>query len=258
MFEDDALVLKSHVPRGGGLHPGGIESGILRALMPVTPRMVVEMRAKLPHGLGTWPAFWLNPVVEYPAARFSATPWPPEIDIFEFFQWQRARSSATDGKPRSDGGRSGETGKSDGSGFVRARAGRCLRRLTICRPVTKIGLTPASIDPNPVPPRFFGAPCPRLSADHASNHSRRKKRNAHASTPRKMPTTTPRALERRYGETGDAAGGAEDSASLCARVRIGALFWCPFPALGPPTAAPPACTCSAAVDASAGPQIAAY
>ena len=88
VFEDDALVLKSRVPPGGGLRPGGIESGMLRALLPVTPGMVVEMRAKLPHGLGTWPAFWLNPGVEYPGGRFSATPWPPEIDIFEFFQWQ--------------------------------------------------------------------------------------------------------------------------------------------------------------------------
>jgi len=88
VFEDNALVLKARVPPGGGLHPGGIESGMLRALLPVTPGMVVEMRAKLPHGLGTWPAFWLNPGVEYPDGRFSATPWPPEIDIFEFFQWQ--------------------------------------------------------------------------------------------------------------------------------------------------------------------------
>jgi hypothetical protein len=88
VFRDDALVLKSRVPPGGGLHSGGIDSAMLRALLPVTPGMVVEMRAKLPHGLGTWPAFWLNPGVEYPDGRLSATPWPPEIDIFEFFEWQ--------------------------------------------------------------------------------------------------------------------------------------------------------------------------
>lgn len=88
VFTDDALVLKARVPPGGGLRPGGIESGMLRALLPVTPGMVVEMSAKLPHGLGTWPAFWLNPGVEYPDGHFSATPWPPEIDIFEFFEWQ--------------------------------------------------------------------------------------------------------------------------------------------------------------------------
>jgi hypothetical protein len=88
VFTDDTLILKGRIPSGGGLHPGGIESGMLRALLPVTPGMVVEMRAKLPRGLGVWPAFWLNPGVEYPDGTFSALPWPPEIDIFEFFVWQ--------------------------------------------------------------------------------------------------------------------------------------------------------------------------
>ena len=88
VFESDALVLKGRIPPGGGLRPGGIESGMLRALLPVTPGMYVEMRAKLPRGLGVWPAFWLNPGVENPDGTFSATPWPPEIDIFEFFVWQ--------------------------------------------------------------------------------------------------------------------------------------------------------------------------
>ncbi len=88
VFGADHLALKGRIPPGGGLRPGGIESGMLRALVPVTQGMVVEMRAKLPRGLGTWPAFWLNPGVEYPDGHFSATPWPPEIDIFEFFDWQ--------------------------------------------------------------------------------------------------------------------------------------------------------------------------
>ncbi len=88
VFEQDCLVLKARVPSGGGLRSRGIESGMLRALIPVTPGMVVEMRARLPHGLGTWPAFWLNPGVERPGGKFSSTPWPPEIDIFEFFDWQ--------------------------------------------------------------------------------------------------------------------------------------------------------------------------
>ena len=88
VFEPDCLVLKGRIPSGGGLHAGGIESGMLRALLPVMPGMVIEMRAKLPRGLGTWPAFWLNPGVEYPDGHFSATPWPPELDIFEFFVWQ--------------------------------------------------------------------------------------------------------------------------------------------------------------------------
>ncbi len=89
VFEDDHLALKGRIPPGGGLHPGGIESGMLRALLPVEPGMVVEMRARLPRGLGVWPAFWLNPGVETAGGQFSATPWPPEIDIFEFFVWQR-------------------------------------------------------------------------------------------------------------------------------------------------------------------------
>ncbi len=88
VFGPDHLALKGRIPPGGGLRPGGIESGMLRALLPVTEGMVVEMRAKLPRGIGTWPAFWLNPGVEYPDGHFSATPWPPEIDIFEFFEWQ--------------------------------------------------------------------------------------------------------------------------------------------------------------------------
>lgn len=89
VFGRHGLTLKARVPPGGGLRPGGIESGMLRALLPVEPGMVVAMRARLPHGLGTWPAFWLNPGVELPDRRVvTPTPWPPEIDIFEFFEWQ--------------------------------------------------------------------------------------------------------------------------------------------------------------------------
>lgn len=88
LFGPTTLTLKGRVPPGGGLHPGGIESGMLRALLPVRPGMYVEMRAKLPRGLGVWPAFWLNPGVEQPDGQISATPWPPEIDIFEFYVWQ--------------------------------------------------------------------------------------------------------------------------------------------------------------------------
>ncbi len=88
VFTDQALVLKGRIPPGGGLHTGGIESGMLRALLPFTPGMYVEMRAKLSRGLGVWPAFWLNPGVEQADGTTGATPWPPEIDIFEFFVWQ--------------------------------------------------------------------------------------------------------------------------------------------------------------------------
>ena len=87
VFDGCTLTLKGRIPPGGGLKPRGIESGMLRAKYPVTDGMVVEMRAKLPRGVGAWPAFWLNPGVQYPNGKFSELPWPPEIDIFEFFNW---------------------------------------------------------------------------------------------------------------------------------------------------------------------------
>ncbi len=88
VFGDDTLTLKARIPAGGGLRKGGIESGMLRGKFPVVPGMYVEMRAKLTRGIGAWPAFWLNPGVQYPDGTFSELPWPPEIDIFEFFNWQ--------------------------------------------------------------------------------------------------------------------------------------------------------------------------
>jgi hypothetical protein len=88
VFRDTSLVLKGRIPPNGGLHPRGIESGMLRGKFPVSPGMYVEMRAKLTYGVGAWPAFWLEPGVENDNGTFSALPWPPEIDIFEFFNWQ--------------------------------------------------------------------------------------------------------------------------------------------------------------------------
>ncbi len=88
VFFDDHLTLKGRIPPGGGLRPGGIESGMLRSKFAVQPGMYLEMRALMPKGVGVWPAFWLNPGVQSSAAVFSATPWPPEIDVFEFFDWQ--------------------------------------------------------------------------------------------------------------------------------------------------------------------------
>jgi hypothetical protein len=85
---DNTLILKAFIPHSDGLHPGGIFSGRVYALPPETTGMVVEMHAKLPRGLGVWPAFWRNPGVEYPNGTFSALPWPPEIDSFEFFVGQ--------------------------------------------------------------------------------------------------------------------------------------------------------------------------
>jgi beta-glucanase (GH16 family) len=72
--------------------------------------MYIEMRAKLTRGIGAWPAFWLNPGVQRADGTFSELPWPPEIDIFEFFNWQgRARTRVmtayvqTAGKPEKYG-----------------------------------------------------------------------------------------------------------------------------------------------------------
>lgn len=90
VFGDNTLTLKARVREGevGGLKKGGLESGMLRAKIPVTTGMYMEMRAKLTRGIGAWPAFWLGCGVQYPDNTFSELPWPPEIDILEFFNWQ--------------------------------------------------------------------------------------------------------------------------------------------------------------------------
>jgi beta-glucanase (GH16 family) len=82
--------LKARVLEGeaGGLKKGGLESGMLRGKFPFVPGMYVEMRAKLTKGIGAWPAFWLGCGVQKDDGTFSELPWPPEIDIFEFFNWQ--------------------------------------------------------------------------------------------------------------------------------------------------------------------------
>lgn len=87
VFGFDNLTLKGRIPPGGGLRDRGIESGMLRGKIPVREGMFIEMRVKLPGGVGAWPAFWLNGGVQYPDGTFSELPWPPEIDIFEFFNW---------------------------------------------------------------------------------------------------------------------------------------------------------------------------
>jgi hypothetical protein len=95
VFSARELTLKARVPPGGGARPRGIESGMLRAKYPVTPGMYIEMRARLPYGIGTWPAFWLGAGVQKADGTFSATPWPPEIDIFEFMNWQNRPRTMT-------------------------------------------------------------------------------------------------------------------------------------------------------------------
>ena len=85
VFDRDTLTLKGRIPPGGGLRLGGIESGMLRSKIPFVPGMYVEMRCKVTKGVGAWPNFWLNPGIQYDDGTFSKLPWPPEIDIFEFF-----------------------------------------------------------------------------------------------------------------------------------------------------------------------------
>jgi hypothetical protein len=104
VFTRDALELRGRISPGGGLRKGGIESGMLRALLPVTPGMYVEMRARLPYGIGSWPSFWLNPGVDAGNGSYSALPWPPEIDIFEFFSWNgRPRPTVMTSNTQSNG-----------------------------------------------------------------------------------------------------------------------------------------------------------
>lgn len=87
VLEGSSLVLKGRVLPGGGLKDRGLESGMLRGKVPITAGMFIEMRCKVPTGVGSWPAFWLNGGVQNPDNTFSSLGWPPEIDIFEFFNW---------------------------------------------------------------------------------------------------------------------------------------------------------------------------
>jgi beta-glucanase (GH16 family) len=70
-IENGVLKLIAHVR--GGLQNGGIESGMLRSKW-TGKYGYYEIRMKVPHGRGLWPAFWLNPEDQK---------WPPEIDIVE-------------------------------------------------------------------------------------------------------------------------------------------------------------------------------
>jgi len=83
VFGDDTLTLKAAF-RGRRL---AVARHRIRHIARQTThyaRMYIEMRAKLPYGVGAWPAFWLNGGVQYDKGTFSELPWPPEIDIFEF------------------------------------------------------------------------------------------------------------------------------------------------------------------------------
>lgn len=94
VFGDDTLTLKGRIPKNGGLRMGGIESGMLRAKIPFVPGMYVEMRCKVTRGIGSWPNFWINSGIQYDDGTFSKLPWPPEIDIFEFFGfWNNTKAA---------------------------------------------------------------------------------------------------------------------------------------------------------------------
>ena len=95
VFDADTLTLKGRIPPGGGLRLRGIESGMLRAKIPFVPGMYVEMRCKVTRGVGSWPNFWINPGIQYDNGTFSKLPWPPEIDIFEFFGFKNHAKATT-------------------------------------------------------------------------------------------------------------------------------------------------------------------
>ena len=55
----------------------------------------VEGRFKLPPNRGAWPAFWMLPDDPAQGEGAKAHPWPPEIDIFEYFgSWKTKYDSA--------------------------------------------------------------------------------------------------------------------------------------------------------------------
>ncbi|WP_294639488.1 glycoside hydrolase family 16 protein [uncultured Aquabacterium sp.] len=71
VFTPDGLALVARNVKG--LTSGGIESGMLRSRWS-GQYGVFEISMRCPRGLGSWPAFWLNP---------QDAVWPPEIDIVE-------------------------------------------------------------------------------------------------------------------------------------------------------------------------------
>ncbi|MBM7566618.1 glycoside hydrolase family 16 protein [Paenibacillus sacheonensis] len=70
-------------PNLGGVYDGGISSGQITTKETFYPSngktYIFQLRAKIPNGIGTWPAFWM-----YSPGGTGST--SSEIDIFEFFQ----------------------------------------------------------------------------------------------------------------------------------------------------------------------------
>jgi hypothetical protein len=89
VFTPTTLQLTATIPKGGGLFPGGINSGQIWSKMTMAPGVTghavyaTEVRMKIPPGQGMWPAAW-----------FFTKQWGigdmSEIDNPEFFtmQWQ--------------------------------------------------------------------------------------------------------------------------------------------------------------------------
>lgn len=99
VFTPHSLILKAHNNTSGlngivaGRDGGGILSGMLRFWAVIVPnKSFIRMRAKLPAGKYSWPAFWLNPGHEDYAPLsgprgtvLQPLGWPPEIDIHDGF-----------------------------------------------------------------------------------------------------------------------------------------------------------------------------
>ena len=81
VFTDSTLQLRALTDLGG-IEDGGISSGQIVTEEGFYPSegktLLIQLRAKIPHGEGTWPAFWM-----YSPGGSGTT--DSEIDIFEFF-----------------------------------------------------------------------------------------------------------------------------------------------------------------------------
>lgn len=72
---------------------GNIGGGMLRFIESFRPTadhpIIIEMKAMMPKGMYSWPAFWLNPGQQAPRnaddspGNLISSAWPPEIDIFD-------------------------------------------------------------------------------------------------------------------------------------------------------------------------------
>lgn len=86
VFTNNALNLTATIPSGGGLYPGGINSGQIWTKQTFKPGYTghyvyaTEVRMQIPSGLGTWPAAWFYTQSGMPGMNDGS-----EIDNPEFF-----------------------------------------------------------------------------------------------------------------------------------------------------------------------------